>query len=197
MAFTFVPMTIAGLTGVAPADAGVASGLHQHHASDRRCSRARRGQHDRRSSTDSRRLGVARGADLTHGFQHRVRRFSTGLTLLGVAIAVRFVAPSRRARATVPSFDRDRHRRSTGGGSMITEHQPPHRRRAAARTRDRRSPAAGTRPRARRGTCSPSAAQAAPRSTRTPTSSSACGHGSRRRSAAPRSHTSSTPPDGR
>jgi len=86
MAFSFVPMTIAGLTGVHPADAGVASGL----------------------INTSRQIGGAVGlaavstiaasvsgsaptaAALTHGFQ--VAFYSlTGLALVGVAIAAVFV----------------------------------------------------------------------------------------------------------
>ncbi len=86
MAFSFVPMTIAGLAGVHPADAGVASGL----------------------INTSRQIGGAVGlaavstiaatvsgsaptaSDLTHGF-HVAFTTLTGLAILGVVIAAVFV----------------------------------------------------------------------------------------------------------
>jgi EmrB/QacA subfamily drug resistance transporter len=86
MAFSFVPMTIAGLTGVQPADAGVASGL----------------------INTSRQIGGAIGlavvstiaatvsgpsptaAGLTHGF-HVAFATLTGLAVVGVVIAAVFV----------------------------------------------------------------------------------------------------------
>ena len=47
LALVFVPMTIAGLSGVDRADAGIASGLDQHEPADRRRGRPGHGQHDR------------------------------------------------------------------------------------------------------------------------------------------------------
>ena len=104
MGFTFVPMTIAGLTGVSPADAGIASGL----------------------INTTRQIGGAVGlavvstiaavtaspgvsasleaADLTHGFRTAFYVL-TALTLVGVVIAVRFVAPAARPAAAVLSTE--------------------------------------------------------------------------------------------
>ena len=48
MGLSFVPVTIASLTGVERSDAGVASGLDQHEPPDRRRDRHRRGERDRR-----------------------------------------------------------------------------------------------------------------------------------------------------
>ena len=47
LAFTFIPLTIAALTGVQESDAGVASGLLQHDPADRRGDRPGRGLDDR------------------------------------------------------------------------------------------------------------------------------------------------------
>jgi EmrB/QacA subfamily drug resistance transporter len=91
MALTFVPMTIAGLTGVGGADAGVASGL----------------------INTSRQIGGAvglaavstiaatsttslAGGDLTHAFRIAFVVL-TGLAVAGAATAIRFVAPPRPA----------------------------------------------------------------------------------------------------
>jgi predicted MFS family arabinose efflux permease len=84
MAFTFVPMTIGGLTGVAGADAGVASGL----------------------LNTSRQIGgavglaavstvAAAGGGVMQGF-HTSFDVLTGLALLGALVAVRFVGPAPR-----------------------------------------------------------------------------------------------------
>ena len=106
MALTFVPMTIAGLTGVSGADAGVASGL----------------------INTSRQVGGAVGlagvssiaaayaghgsitaaanvADLTRGFQVGFDVL-TGLTVLATVVTLAFIAPATRvARAEVPATD--------------------------------------------------------------------------------------------
>jgi EmrB/QacA subfamily drug resistance transporter len=85
MAFTFVPMTIAGLTGVSGADAGIASGL----------------------LNTSRQIGGAVGLAAVstvaatsggmNGF-HTSFDVLTGLALLGALVAVRFIAaPARPA----------------------------------------------------------------------------------------------------
>jgi MFS family permease len=84
MAFTFVPMTIAGLTGVSGADAGVASGL----------------------LNTSRQIGgavglaavstvAATGGGVMSGF-HTSFDVLTGLALLGALVAVSFVAAPPR-----------------------------------------------------------------------------------------------------
>jgi hypothetical protein len=91
MAFTFVPMTIAALTGVAGADAGVASGL----------------------LNTSRQIGGAVGLAAVstvaavgggmNGF-HLSFDVLTGLALLGALVAVAFVAPAPRRTALEPEL---------------------------------------------------------------------------------------------
>jgi EmrB/QacA subfamily drug resistance transporter len=89
MGLTFVPMTIAGLTGVAPADAGVASGL----------------------INTTRQVGGAVGlaavstvaAASTNGYQTAFDVL-TGLALLGVAITVAFVGSPLRAARVEPAL---------------------------------------------------------------------------------------------
>jgi MFS family permease len=106
MAFTFVPMTIAGLTGVAPADAGVASGLIN---TTRQIGGAvgLAAVSTIAVSTTTRGVTASLAAsDLTHGFQTAFYVL-TALALLGVAITVRFVAPAQRVPASVPSLDTD------------------------------------------------------------------------------------------
>ena len=103
MGFTFVPMTIAGLTGVAPADAGVASGLIN---TTRQIGGAVGLAAVSTIAAASVHHGVSAsvaGADLTHGFRTAFE-ILTGLTLVGVAIAVRYTAPTRRPTA-VPLTD--------------------------------------------------------------------------------------------
>ena len=89
MAFTFVPMTIAGLTGVSGADAGIASGL----------------------LNTSRQIGgavglaavstvAATGGGVMNGF-HTSFDVLTGLALLGVLVAVRYVGPAPRPALAV------------------------------------------------------------------------------------------------
>jgi EmrB/QacA subfamily drug resistance transporter len=95
MGFTFVPMTIAGLTGVTPADAGVASGLLN---TTRQIGGAVGLAAVSTIAAASVHHGVSAsvaGADLTHGFRTAFD-ILTGLTLVGVAIAVRYMAPTRR-----------------------------------------------------------------------------------------------------
>jgi hypothetical protein len=92
MAFTFVPMTIAGLTGVAGSDAGVASGL----------------------LNTSRQIGgavglsavstvAATGGGVMNGF-HTSFDVLTGLALLGALVAVAFVAPAPRPAMREPEI---------------------------------------------------------------------------------------------
>jgi len=103
MGFTFVPMTIAGLTGVAPADAGVASGLIN---TTRQIGGAVGLAAVSTIAAASVHHGVSAsvaGADLTHGFRTAFD-ILTGLTLVGVAIAVRYMAPTRQP-ATVHLTD--------------------------------------------------------------------------------------------
>jgi EmrB/QacA subfamily drug resistance transporter len=99
MAFTFVPMTIAGLTGVARADAGVASGLINTTRQVGGAVGLAAVSAIAISSTDS---GLT--TSLTGSF-HTAFEILTGLALLGVTVAIVFLAPSRRAGATVPSFE--------------------------------------------------------------------------------------------
>jgi EmrB/QacA subfamily drug resistance transporter len=98
LGFTFVPMTIAGLTGVAGADAGVASGLIN---TSRQIGGAVGLAAVSTVAAASTSHGLATslaGGSLTHGFQTSFY-ILTGLALLGAAIAVGFVAPSRRPAA--------------------------------------------------------------------------------------------------
>ena len=111
-------MTIAGLTGVAPADAGVASGLIN---TTRQIGGAVGLAAVSTIAAASVHHGVSAsvaGADLTHGFRTAFD-ILTGLTLVGVAIAVRYMAPTRRPADR--AVDRHEHHRAPRGGSMITE----------------------------------------------------------------------------
>jgi predicted MFS family arabinose efflux permease len=104
MGFTFVPMTIAGLTGVAPADAGVASGLIN---TTRQIGGAVGLAAVSTIAAASVHHGVSAsvaGADLTHGFRTAFD-ILTGLTLVGVAIAVRYMAPAPRPADVVDVHD--------------------------------------------------------------------------------------------
>jgi EmrB/QacA subfamily drug resistance transporter len=102
MAFTFVPMTIAGLTGVPPADAGVASGLIN---TTRQIGGAVGLAAVSTIAAASAKHGLApaaAGADLPHGFRTAFDVL-TGLALLSVAVAVAFVGPAARPVATEPT----------------------------------------------------------------------------------------------
>jgi EmrB/QacA subfamily drug resistance transporter len=96
MAFTFVPMTIAGLTGVAVADAGVASGLINTSRQIGGAVGLAAVTTIAAASTSHGVAGSLAGAELTHGFRTAFDVL-TVLPLLGVAVAVRFVAPSQPA----------------------------------------------------------------------------------------------------
>jgi len=105
MAFTFVPMTIAGLTGVAGADAGIASGLIN---TSRQIGGAVGLAAVSTIAAAATSHGVATslaGAELTHGFRNAFDVL-TVLALLGAAVAVRFVAPPKTA-AMEPTFETD------------------------------------------------------------------------------------------
>jgi EmrB/QacA subfamily drug resistance transporter len=101
MAFTFVPMTIAGLTGVARADAGVASGLIN---TSRQIGGAVGLAAVSTIAVTSTNHGLAAGG-LMHGFQTSFEVL-TGLAVLGVAVAVAFVESPRLA-ASEPAFETD------------------------------------------------------------------------------------------
>ena len=101
LAFSLVPVTIAGLTGVQPADAGVASGLIN-------TSRQIGGAIGMAAVTtiaasatsdyvDSHAVAAAGGPALAHGFQVAFYALS-GLALVGAAIATAFVEPKPEAR---------------------------------------------------------------------------------------------------
>jgi MFS family permease len=100
LAFTFVPAVIAGLTGVQPADAGVASGLLN-------TSRQIGGAIGLAAVTtiastaaghyaDGHAVLASSGAALTHGFQAAFYTL-TGVALVGAAIAAVFVEPKPKA----------------------------------------------------------------------------------------------------
>ena len=100
LAFTFVPVVIAGLTGVQPADAGVASGLLN-------TSRQIGGAIGLAAVTtiastaaghyaDSHAVLASSGPALTHGFQTAFYAL-IGVALVGAAIAAVFVEPKPKA----------------------------------------------------------------------------------------------------
>ena len=99
-------MTIAGLTGVAPADAGIASGLIN---TTRQVGGAVGLAAVSTIAAASAHPGVTAslaGADLTHGFRTAFD-ILTGLALVGVVVAIRFVAPARQPAATAPAAQID------------------------------------------------------------------------------------------
>jgi EmrB/QacA subfamily drug resistance transporter len=102
MAFTFVPMTIAGLTGVPPADAGVASGLINTTRQIGGAVGLAAVSTIAAASATHGLAPAAAGADLTHGFRTAFDVL-TGLALLSVAVAVAFVGPAARPVATEPT----------------------------------------------------------------------------------------------
>ena len=104
LAFTFVPVMIAGLTGVRPADAGVASGLLN-------TSRQIGGAIGLAAVTtiastaaghyaDSHAVLASSGPALTHGFQAAFYAL-IGVALVGAAIAAVFVEPKPKAARRV------------------------------------------------------------------------------------------------
>jgi len=104
LAFTFVPVMIAGLTGVQPADAGVASGLLN-------TSRQIGGAIGLAAVTtiastaaghyaDSHAVLASSGPALTHGFQAAFYAL-IGVALVGAAIAAVFVEPKPKAAPRV------------------------------------------------------------------------------------------------
>jgi EmrB/QacA subfamily drug resistance transporter len=110
LALTFVPVTIAGLTGVQPADAGVASGLIN-------TSRQVGGSVGLAAVTTiaatatshyarSHGVGVADGEALTHGFQVAFYTL-IGLALAGAAIAAAFIESTPKAESTAEPVEVD------------------------------------------------------------------------------------------
>jgi EmrB/QacA subfamily drug resistance transporter len=100
MALTFVPMTIAGLTGVSGADAGVASGLIN---TSRQVGGAVGLAAVSSIAASYAGHGVltahAAASDLTHGFQVGFDVL-TGITLVAALVTVCFIAPARSAVAS-------------------------------------------------------------------------------------------------
>jgi Na+/melibiose symporter-like transporter len=104
LAFTFVPVTIAGLTGVQPADTGVASGLLN-------TSRQIGGAIGLAAMTtiastaaghyaDNHAVLASSGPALTHGFQAAFYAL-VGVALVGAAIAAALVEPKPKAALSV------------------------------------------------------------------------------------------------
>ena len=112
MGLSFVPVTIASLTGVERADAGVASGLDQHEPPDRRRDRHRRGERDRRHVDEQlranglpsprRRAAIA----LDHGFQTALYAL-VALLIVGALLTAVVVRPARVPAAEVERVDGD------------------------------------------------------------------------------------------
>ena len=108
MGLSFVPVTIASLTGVAPADAGVASGLINTSrqiggavgiAAISAIAASSTGTY---ASTHS--LAPTSGLALDHGFQTGLYAL-TGLLLLGALIAVTLLRPPATPRAASKAVD--------------------------------------------------------------------------------------------
>ena len=111
MGFSFVPVTIASLSGVERADAGVASGLDQHEPPDRRRDRHRGREHDRRHLDGQLRrthagVTASSGVALDHGFQTALYVL-TGLLVAGAVIAIAFVQSAPRPGAVAEGVEGD------------------------------------------------------------------------------------------
>jgi len=102
MGLSFVPVTIASLTGVAPADAGVASGLintsRQIGGAVGIAAVSAIAATSTSNYADTHALAPTSGLALDHGFQTGLYAL-TGLLLLGAAIAVTLVRSAPPARA--------------------------------------------------------------------------------------------------
>ena len=105
LALSFVPVTIAGLTGVQPGRRGHRVGAHQHEPPGRRRGGPRGGLDDRDGLRDraARRRPWTDG--LTNGFQTGFLVLS-GVALLGAVIAATLLAPPPEG-AEVELFNRD------------------------------------------------------------------------------------------
>jgi hypothetical protein len=108
MGLSFVPVTIASLTGVAPADAGVASGLvntsRQIGGAVGIAAVSAIAATSSSTFADAHGVATTSGLALDHGFQTGLYAL-TGLLLLGAAIAftlVRSAPPPARAREEEP-----------------------------------------------------------------------------------------------
>ena len=101
MGLSFVPVTIASLTGVAPADAGVASGLintsRQIGGAVGIAAVSAIAATSSSNYADTHALAPTSGLALDHGFQTGLYAL-TGLLLLGAVIAVTLGRRPRRAR---------------------------------------------------------------------------------------------------
>ena len=94
LALSFVPVTIAGLTGVQPADAGVASGLintsRQIGGSVGLAAATTIAATATTNYADSHAVGASSGPALTHGFQVAFYALA-GVAFAGAALAAAFV----------------------------------------------------------------------------------------------------------
>jgi EmrB/QacA subfamily drug resistance transporter len=104
LAFTFVPVMIAGLTGVQPADAGVASGLintsRQIGGSIGLAAMTTIAATASSHYADSHAVPAFSAPALTHGFQVAFYAL-VGVALVGAAIAAAFIEPKPKAAPTV------------------------------------------------------------------------------------------------
>ena len=112
MGLSFVPVTIASLTGVERSDAGVASGLVNTSRQIGGAVGHRGGERDRRN-VDEQLRRCPRGAStasssaaLDHGFQTALYVL-TGLLLVGALIAVTLVKSEPAPEAQAPQVDGD------------------------------------------------------------------------------------------
>ena len=110
MGLSFVPVTIASLTGVERADAGVASGLVNTSRQIGGAIGHRRDQRDRRHVDEHlrrySRAPASSAVALDHGYQTALYTM-LALLLGGVALVTAFVGPQRRPTAATPDAQHD------------------------------------------------------------------------------------------
>jgi hypothetical protein len=110
MALTFVPMTIAGLSGVSGSDAGIASGLiNTSRQVGGAVGLAAVSSIAAAYAGHGKLTAAANAADLTRGFQVGFDVL-TGLTLLAAVVTFVFIAPvARPAHAEAEATETDTH----------------------------------------------------------------------------------------